>query len=100
MTTRLILLVSLATLGAPGCRAPADNDLGEIKQLLAEQVENQKAVVARLDKLEKQAKTARPRRPARPEVDYDKVHQIPTSDSPIKGKPAAKVTIAAFSDFQ
>ena len=43
---------------------------------------------------------AQPAKQARPSIDYNKVHNIPVANSPIRGNAKAPVTIVEFSDFE
>ena len=68
-------------------------DLDEIKQ-------NQKDMMAKIDKLAK-AKPQAPARPQRPRgPDAKKVYSFPVGSSPAKGAKDALVTIIEVSDFQ
>jgi protein-disulfide isomerase len=76
-------------------------------QKLEEIEKTQKDILAKVESIEKdqkeiaalfkQIKTAQP---GKPSVDYDKVHNIPVGNSPVRGNPDAPVTIVEFSDFQ
>jgi protein-disulfide isomerase len=71
-------------------------DLKEIR-------ESQRLILAKLGELEKKleaAGAARPAAPQRPQIDPNKVWDIPTASSPVKGPAGAPVTLVLFSDFQ
>jgi protein-disulfide isomerase len=61
----------------------------------------QKEILAKLSTIEEnQKKLLKIFQPRRPIIDYNKVYQIPTGSSPIKGNKNAPVTIVEFTDFQ
>lgn len=65
--------------------------------------QNQKDILARMDKMEdavEKLKVPAVAQPTRPTIDYNKVYTLPDGTSYIKGKKTAKVTITEFSDFQ
>ena len=86
----LSLLVLLAACGG----SPAD--IEELKKGQKEILDK----IAALDKTVQQIKTAPPAAPARPQIDPNKVYNIPTTGSPVRGAENAKVTIVEFSDYQ
>jgi len=93
MTSLSLLAAGLLALGA--CGGPGNQaDIEEIKK-------SQKDILDKLASLEKSVKEApRPAAPARPQIDPNKVYDIPTGDSPVRGPRAAKVTITEFADYQ
>jgi protein-disulfide isomerase len=53
-----------------------------------------------LMKLIKSGSQARPAAQAKPSIDYNKVHNIPIANSPIRGNAKALITVVEFSDFE
>ena len=51
-------------------------------------------------KLIKAAAQAPPAAPGKPSIDYNKIHNIPDLNSPIRGNAKAPVTVVEFSDFE
>jgi protein-disulfide isomerase len=61
----------------------------------------QEEILAKVSAIEKNLENIFTRaQPRRPSIDPNKVHNIPTGASPIKGNKNAPVTIVEFSDFQ
>ena len=64
----------------------------------------QKEMLAKIESVEASQKEimklAKQGRRGKPPADFNKVHNIPAGNSPVRGNPNAAVTIVEFSDFQ
>ena len=91
MRARVLALVAIVLLS---CQA-RDGELAQIR-------EQQRRVLARLEKIEKrqEALGATSLRPPLGTAADDRVYEIEIGDSPVLGNPDAPVTIVEFSDFQ
>jgi protein-disulfide isomerase len=91
------LLAVTAALAFSGCQVQS-GDVKEIKDELKSIKENQTKILAAVEKIKGGA--AAPARPKRPQPDFNKVHNLPTGNSPFKGAAKGLVTVTEFSDFQ
>ena len=95
----VILIVPLFV----GC---IDNDEEDrALNLRLEDIESsQQIILAKIESIEtnqkEMMKLIKPVQAGRPAIDYNKVHNIPIGNSPVRGNPNAPVTIVEFSDFQ
>ena len=95
-----VMIVLIVPLFA-GCAEKKDE---AYEQRLERIEETQKEILAKIGSVESGqkeiAKLFKQVKTGKPAIDYNKVHKIPVGSSPVRGNPAATVTIVEFSDFQ
>ena len=73
-------------------------DIESSQQIVLTKIESIEANQKEMMKLIKSGVQARPA--AKPSIDYNKVHNIPVLNSPIRGNAKAPITVVEFSDFE
>ena len=73
-------------------------DIESSQQIVLTKIESIEANQKEMMKLIKSGVRAKPA--AKPSIDYNKVHNIPVLNSPIRGNAKAPITVVEFSDFE